>query len=399
MPWSQTTPMDQKTQFIADYLRKAFSFTELCARYGVSRETGYRLVERYLEQGPAGLQERSRRPHTSPNETALHVVEALLELRRRHPRWGAKKLIPLLGKRHPSWDLPARTTVFEILNRHGMVPKKRRRRAIGHPGRPTGRVLGPNDLWCADFKGEFKTGDGIYCYPLTVTDDHSRYLLGCQGLLSTKVVEAKPVFTRLFKEYGLPKRIRTDNGVPFATNTLARLSKLSAWWVRLGVLPELIEPGKPQQNGRHERMHRTLKAEATRPPAGSCRAQQRKFNRFREEFNQERPHEALDMQTPDSCYEPSPREMPKRLPPFEYPDRFEVRYVSANGGIRWKKHAWVNVSTVCIGEYVGLEEIDDGVWDVYFGPLRLGRLHDRLMRIEDLYGRLRRHSPRQTTEG
>ena len=244
MPWSQTTPMDQKTQFIADYLREIFSFTELCARYGVSRETGYKLVERYLEQGPAGLQERSRRPHRSPNETAAHVVEALLELRRRHPRWGAKKLLPLLGKRHPSWDLPARTTVFEILNRHGMVPKKRRRRAIGHPGRPTSRVLAPNDLWCADFKGEFKTGDGIYCYPLTVTDDHSRYLLGCQGLLSTKVIEAKPVFARLFKEYGLPKRIRTDNGVPFATNTLARLSKLSAWWVRLGVLPELIEPGK-----------------------------------------------------------------------------------------------------------------------------------------------------------
>ena len=398
MPWSQTTPMDQKTQFIADYLRETFSFTELCARYGVSRETGYRLVERYLERGPAGLEARSRRPHTSPNETAVHVVEALLELRRRHPRWGAKKLIPLLGKRHPSWDLPARTTVFEILNRHAMVPKKRRRRAIGHPGRPTSRVLAANDLWCADFKGEFKTGDGIYCYPLTVTDDHSRFLLGCQGLLSTKVIEAKPVFTRLFKEYGLPKRIRTDNGVPFATNTLARLSKLSAWWIRLGVLPELIEPGKPQQNGRHERMHRTLKAEATRPPAGSCRAQQRKFNHFREEFNQERPHEALEMHTPASCYEPSPREMPTKLPPLEYPDRFEVRYVSANGGIRWKKHAWVNVSTVCIGEYVGLEEIDDGVWDVYFGPLRLGRLHDRLMRIEDAYGRLRRHRAPRTSD-
>ncbi len=262
---------------------------------------------------------------------------------------------------------------------------------IGHPGRPTSRVLAPNDLWCADFKGEFKTGDGIYCYPLTVTDEHSRFLLGCQALRSTKVVEAKPVFTRLFKEYGLPKRIRTDNGVPFATNTLARLSRLSAWWVRLGVLPEFIEPGKPQQNARHERMHRTLKAETTRPPAGSSRAQQRKFNRFREEFNLERPHEALDMQMPASCYERSPREMPNRLPPLEYPDRFEVRYVSANGGIRWKKHAWVNVSTVCIGEYVGLEEIDDGLWDVYFGALRLGRLHERQMRIEDAYGRLRRH--------
>ena len=249
--------------------------------------------------------------------------------------------------------------------------------------------LTPNDTWCADFKGHFKTGDGLYCYPLTVTDGYSRYLLGCQALYTTAVQAAKPVFTRLFKEYGLPKRIRTDNGVPFATHTLARLSSLSAWWVRLGILPELIEPGKPQQNGRHERMHRTLKAETTRPAAGSLAAQQRKFNAFREEFNHERPHEALDMQTPACLYQPSAREMPNKIPPLEYPDRFEVRYVSANGGIRWKRD-WVNVSIVCVGEYVGLEEIDDGVWNVYFGPLKLGRLNERHMKIEDEYGRLNR---------
>jgi hypothetical protein len=280
--------------------------------------------------------------------------------------------------------------VCDILNRHGMVPKKRKRRRIGHPGKPTSLILAPNDLWSADFKGQFKTGNGRYCYPLTVTDNFSRYLLGCQALNSTSLHEAKPVFTQMFKEYGLPLRIRTDNGVPFATNTLARLSRLSAWWVRLGVMPEFIEPGKPQQNGRHERMHRTLKDETTRPAAGSLPAQQRKFNVFRDEFNNERPHEALDQQTPASCYQPSTREMPTKLRPFEYPDRFEVRYVSANGGIRWKKHAWVNVSTVCIGEYVGLEEIDNGLWNVYFGPLKLGRLNERHMRIEDQYGRLKR---------
>ena len=221
-----------------------------------------------------------------------------------------------------------------------------------------------------------------------MADGFSRYLLGCQGLSSTPVAEAKPVFTRLFKEYGLPKRIRTDNGVPFATNTLARLSRLSAWWVRLGIVPEFIEPGKPQQNGRHERMHKTLKAETTRPPANnSLRAQQRKFDHF----NNERPHEALDQQTPADCYSPSPREMPNKLPPLEYPDRFEVRYVSANGGIRWNRR-WVNVSIVCVGEYVGLEEIDDGIWDVYFGPLKLGRLNERRMLIEDEFGRLKRHN-------
>jgi hypothetical protein len=203
------------------------------------------------------------------------------------------------------------------------------------------------------------------------------------------VADAKPVFTRVFKQFGLPKRIRTDNGVPFATTTLARLSALSAWWVRLGILPELIEPGKPQQNARHERMHRTLKAETTRPPAYNCRSQQRKFDRFRHEFNLERPHEGLDMQVPAQCYEPSPREMPNKIPPLEYPDRFEVRYVATNGGIRWNRH-WLNVSIVCAGEYVGLEEIDDGVWNVFFGPLKLGRLLERHMKIEDAWGRLNR---------
>ena len=389
MPWSQTTPMDQRTQFIADYLRDVFSVTELCELYGISRKTGYKWIERYIRLGPAGLEEASRRPQHSPNATAPEMVEAILEARRRHPTWGAKKLLTLVHKRYPSWVLPSRTTTCDILSRNGMVPKKPKRRHIGHPGKPTTLILAPNDVWSADFKGQFKMGNGEYCYPLTVTDGYSRYLLCCQGLLSTAVAGAKPVFTRLFKEYGLPRRIRTDNGVPFATTTLARLSSLSAWWVRLGVLPELIEPGKPQQNGRHERMHRTLKAEATRPPAGSLNAQQRKFNRFREEFNHERPHEALDQETPASVYESSPREMPNKLPPLEYPDRFELRYVSANGGIRWNK-GWINVSIVCAGEYVGLEEIDDGIWNVYFGPLKLGRLHERHMRIEDEYGRLKR---------
>lgn len=389
MPWSDTSTMDQKTQFIADYLRKVLSVTELCELYGISRKTGYKWIDRYIHNGPAGLEEYSRRPHQTPNQTAPEIVEALLGIRQRHPTWGAKKLLPILHKRQPDWELPKRSTVCAILNRNGLVPKKRRRRHIGHPGKPATQMLAPNDIWCTDFKGQFKTGNGVYCYPLTVTDGYSRFLLCCQGLHSTAVAGVKPLFTRLFKEYGLPQRIRSDNGVPFATSTLARLSSLSAWWVRLGILPDLIEPGKPQQNGRHERMHRTLKAETTKPPAGNLSAQQRKFNRFREEFNFERPHEALDQETPGSIYVPSRREMPNKVPPLEYPDRFELRYVSANGGIRWNKD-WVNVSVVCAGEYVGLEEIDDGVWNVYFGPLKIGRFHERLMRIEDEYGRIKR---------
>jgi putative transposase len=389
MPWSQTSPMDQKTQFIADYLRDRLSMTELCELYGVSRKTGYKWVDRYLTHGPQGLDERSRRPSTSPRHTPDYVVTAILEARQRHPSWGAKKLVSILSTRHPRWPWPARSTVCDILSRHGLVPKKRRRRVIGHPGKPISYMGAPNAVWSADFKGHFKTGDGRYCYPLTISDGYSRFLLACQALSSTRVQEAKPVFTRVFNAFGLPQRIRTDNGVPFATNTLARLSQLSAWWVRLGILPEFIEPGKPHQNGRHERMHRTLKADTTRPPGANLRAQQRKFNHFRDEFNHTRPHEALDLRTPAACYEPSPRKMPTKLPPLEYPDRFEVRDVSANGGIRWH-HRWVNVSTTCAGDYVGLEEIDDGVWNVSCGPLKLGRLLERHMRIEDAYGRLKR---------
>jgi putative transposase len=390
MPWSQTSPMNQKVLFIADHVKGARPVVELCKEYGISRKTAYKWIERYIHQGAAGLEDRSRRPRHSPKAIASEVVAALIELRRRHPTWGAKKLLKILRTRHPRWKLPGRSGCCLILKRHGLIRKKTRRRVIGHPGKPGSLILGPNHIWCADFKGQFRMGNGRYCYPLTVTDGYSRFLLACHGLTSTAVQGSKPVFSRLFHEYGLPQFIRTDNGVPFATNTLARLSRLSAWWVRLGIMPQLIEPGNPQQNGRHERMHRTLKAETTRPPGHAMGSQQVKFDRFRQEFNHERPHEALDQEVPASAYRPSPRPMPSKLPSIEYPDRYEVRYVSANGGIRWNCQ-WVNVSITCVGEYVGLEEIDDGIWNVYFGALRLGRLDERNMRIEDAYGRLFRH--------
>jgi len=391
MPWKDATPMDQKTQFIADVLCGTLSITELCDRYGISRKTGHKWIDRYRAEGPRGLCDRARRPKASPNATSTEIVEAILQARGRHPDWGAKKLLKILSKKHPDWSLPQRSTVCDILKRNGLVTSPRRRRKIGHPGKPSTVPAEPNELWCADFKGQFKTRDARYCFPLTVTDDFSRYILGCQSLLDTSVDNAKPVFTRLFKEFGLPWRIRTDNGVPFATTTLGRLSRLSAWWVRLGVIPEFIEPGKPQQNGRHERMHKTLKRAIVRSTRANYIAQQRVFNTFRAEFNTERPHEALAMETPASLYAASPRAMPNRVPPLEYPDRFEKRYVSANGGIRWNGQ-WVCVSTVCAGEYVGLEEIDNGIWNVFFGALKLGRLLEREMRIEDANGRLKRHN-------
>jgi len=390
MPWSQTTTMHQRTLFIADHLRGTRSVSELCTEYGISRKTAYKWIDRFIRRGPAGLEDRSRRPRTAPNATEPAVIEALVTLRHRHPTWGGRKLLAYLARRQPLWKLPGLSVTCALLKRRGLVRHKSARRKIGHPGKPASLILAPNHVWCADFKGQFRMGNGRYCYPLTVTDGFSRFLLECRGLTDTSVAGAKPVFQRLFQEFGLPQYIRTDNGVPFATNTLARLSRLSAWWVRMGVMPQLIEPGNPQQNGRHERMHRTLKAEATRPPAAAMRSQQHKFDDFRREFNTERPHEALDQRTPAELYRPSSRCMPSKLPPLEYPDRFEVRYVSANGGIRWNKQ-WVNVSTTCIGEYVGLEEIDDGIWNVFFGNLKLGRLLERSMKIEDAYGRLFRH--------
>jgi putative transposase len=394
MPWRDSSPMDLKTQFIADYLRQTLTITELCYHYNISRKTGYKWIDRYLEEGATGLADRSRRPHHCPHQTPGDQVASILGARGHHPTWGAKKLLKLLARRQLKCEWPARTTVCNILSRHNLIQKPRRRRLIGHPGKPTSIITAPNQIWSADFKGHFKTRDGHYCYPLTVADSFSRYLLGCQALHSTSCTDAKPIFRRLFQEFGMPDRIRTDNGVPFATVSLARLSTLSAWFVRLGIMPELIEPGKPQQNGRHERMHRTLKAEATRPPAANCCTQQRTFNRFREEFNNDRPHEAIALETPASVYQPSPRPYPARLPPLEYPAHFEKRYVSYNGGIRWKS-AWVHASLTCAGEYLGLEAIDNGLWNVYFGPLRLGRLSEQHMRIEDEYGSLWRHKKKQ----
>ena len=385
--------MDQRTQFIADCQRGLHPLTELAARYGISRKTAYKWIDRYEADGPGGLSDRSRRPDSCPHATDPAMVEAVLEARRHHPRWGAKKLLRLLTRRDPQRDWPARSTICDLLKRHELIAPTRRRHRISHPGRPLTPMTAPNEVWTADFKGQFKTRDGAYCYPLTLVDGFSRYLLACQGRRSTAIATARPVFRRAFEEFGLPRIIRTDNGVPFATTALGRLSLLSVWWIRLGIVPELIEPAHPEQNGRHERMHRTLKAEATRPPAANLQAQQTRFNRFRAEYNDERPHEALDQETPASISRPSPRSLPRTLPPLEYPAHFEVRRVSENSGIRWKRD-WVCVTHTLAAEYVGLEEVDDGLWDVYFGPVKLGRLDERLGRIEDHKGRtVRRPSP------
>lgn len=385
MPWKEASLMDQRQSFIIDHGRGLWSVTELCDRYGISRKTGYKWLQRYGREGPNGLANRSRRPRNSPHAVPEPIVAALLKLRRRRPSWSAKKLLWQLRQREPEWPLPAISTAQAILKRHGLVaPRGRRKRKRSHPGRPLTQSRAANDIWTADFKGEFRMLDGHYCYPLTVMDDYSRYVLACDAFLHTSHQATAASFRRLFRTYGLPQIIRTDNGSPFASTGLARISRLTVWWLHLGITPQLIEPAHPEQNGRHERFHKTLKNEATQPPASSRAAQQRRFNHFREDFNYNRPHEALGQIPPAQLYQPCDRRTPSHLPPFTYPAHFERRRVGSNGCIRWKNYC-VFVSHVLAGHNIGLEERADQQWAVYIGPQYIGLFLEDQLTIEDRY--------------
>ena len=302
MDWNQSTMYEQRVRFILEVQQRTFSFAESCRRYGISRTAGYTWWNRFLAEGFEGLHDRSHRPHHCPHAVAEPIVEHVVDLRQRYG-WGSRKIRKLTAVKFGS--APARRTIDRIFERHDLITKKRRRSGKpGHPGKPLTPMDEPNAVWTVDFKGQFKMRNGRYCYPLTIQDGFSRFLLECRGLYSTSIELAKPVFIKTFREFGLPAVIRSDNGTPFASIGLARLTRLSAWWIRLGIRPETIEPGKPQQNGRHERMHRTLKREATRPPKANLSAQQRHFNDFRHTFNHIRPHEALDDATPQSVILP-----------------------------------------------------------------------------------------------
>ena len=377
MPWTETTPMDERLQFVTDAQSDRFTMAELCARYGVSRRVGYKWVHRYAEEGRRGLADRSRAPHHSPHAITPDVAELLCALRVQHPHWGARKLLRILRDRHPDvahW--PAASTAADLLARRGLVHHRRSRRPTLHPGVVAPTTEAPNDLWTADFKGQFRTADGRYCYPLTIADQHTRFLLTCHGLLSTQTVTAKPVFERAFQEYGLPRAIRTDNGVPFATQALHGMSYLNVWWMRLGIQHQRIQPGCPQQNGAHERMHRTLKRQAIRPVQRTCARQQRAFDAFRTEFNTVRPHEWLDQDTPASHYAPSPRAYPARIPVPVYPGHFLVKKVTTGGTFRFQ-HTLLYIANALVDQTIGLEETDDGVWAIYFNTVLLGTLDER----------------------
>jgi putative transposase len=362
--------MNERVKFIARYLQDEEPFVVLCEDADISRKTGYKWVARYEAGGVAALIDRSRAPRFHPHAVPAAVVEAIVALRRRHPRWGPRKLLALLRRHEPSRSWPAASTVGDILRQRGFVRRRRRRRYSAPYAERLREYAAPNAIWCADFKGHFAVRDAR-CHPLTIMDGFSRYLLRCQALTRPLFAQTRPVFESAFREYGVPQAIRTDNGAPFSTLAAGGLSRLAVWWIRLGIRPERIVPGRPDQNGRHERMHSTLKAETARPPRASFRAQQRAFETFRREYNHQRPHEALAYETPASRYEPSPRAYPRQLPPLEYPEHFRVERVYPNGVISFRGTQWY-LTNCLVGELVGLEEVDDDRWKVCFGPIELG---------------------------
>lgn len=374
MSWKERTRVDERLVLVGEYLKGSRSMTDLCEEFGVSRKTAYKWVERYRLEGPGGLSDRSRAPRTHPHRVEPAVLEALIQARRAHEHWGARKILAWLGRKYPDLQLPVASTVSALFSKYGLSRSRQARRRTPPFTDPFADADGPNRVWCADFKGEFKTGDSKRCYPLTVTDAHSRMLLGCKGLRSPKTTWVQPAFEAWFREFGLPERIRTDNGTPFASRGAGGLSRLSVWWVKLGIRHERIEPGHPEQNGRHERMHRTLKQETLRPPASTMRLQQLRFNAFRHEFNYERPHQGINDLTPSTLYTRSTKAFPSRLKPIEYPSGFDVRRVAESGRVRWKS-AFVTIGHALEGELIGIETID-GLHNVFFSDVRLGFIDD-----------------------
>jgi transposase InsO family protein len=357
--------------FVTDWPKYEGTFVDYCAARGVTRETGYVWLDRFRQEGLAGLQARSSAPHVCPHATPLEVQELIVAARRVKTHWGARKLRPWLASQHPDVELPVPSVMTDILRKYGLTqPRKRRKRTPRYTA-PFAAITAPNDVWSIDFKGHFRTGDGLWCYPLTLTDNFSRYLFRCDAYRSTAEAGARRSCELAFREFGLPSAIRSDNGSPFASTAPGGLSTLSVWWVQLGIVPERIPPASPAQNGRHERMHRTLKAEATDPPRANLPLQQRAFNSFRREYDDERPHEALGQVPPATVYSKSTRPYPRKLPEITYPDSFELRRVDYSGHLKFRGNKFF-VSEVVRTLVLGLTQTADGIWDLFFGPVRLG---------------------------
>ena len=375
--------MNLRMRFVTDWQRNCWTMTELCADYQISRKTGYKWVDRFEAAGPPGLQDQARRPAHSPLATDPALVEALVALRTRHPRWGARKLLVVAARHDPEATWPSRSTVCALLKTRGLVAPRPRRNRYAHVTSKLAPITAVNQTWTTDFKGHFRTGDRRYCYPLTLRDGFSRFVLRCDALAGPTDAATRPRFERAFAEYGLPQRIRSDNGGPLASTGLARLSRLSVWWMRLGIIPERIALGHPEQNGSHEQFHSVLKANTARPPAAHARAQQRRFDRFCAEYNHERPHEALQDAVPASCYQPSARPWPRQLPALEYPGHLEVRRVSTIGQVAWRGTV-LFVSEALAHTDIAFEEVDDGFWTIRFASVVLARYDERHRRLQPI---------------
>ena len=385
MAWKVESMENLKQKFVLLFQTGKFTMVELCRQFGISRPTGYMILSRYEKEGWDALEERSRRPAHSPNRIGDDVEQALLSEREKHPRWGARKLLVLVRRSMPEAALPSESTVNNILKRHGKVAprKKGRRQLVGKfqyldPQQP-------NEVWSADFKGKFRMGNYQYCYPLTIADSCSRYLFAIQGLEYCRSEDCKPIFEKVFREFGMPQLLHTDNGPPFGSPVaLRRMTTLAVWLMELGITPVYSDPGKPQQNGRHERMHKELKAEATRPPGSGWRSQQRKFEAFRREYNDVRPHEALAMKTPAEVHKTSVREYSRRVSDWVYPASMKMKLITVNGGLRFGHDGFIMVSSALAGKFVGLEPVDDGIWIVYYRSVPLGILNEREARVFEL---------------
>lgn len=383
MPWKETCAVEQRLDFIQDVLRGDLSKAELCRCYGISRPTGDKWLERFVEHGMDGLSDLPSIPNHHANQVSAELAEMLLALRREHMTWGPKKLKAYLERKYSAMSWPAASTIGELLRRRGISVGRVRRHRTPPYTEPFAGCGQPNTTWCGDFKGQFRTGNGKVCYPLTISDAFSRYLLRCQGMPGPHLASTQSIFESAFREYGMPLAIRSDNGSPFASHGIGGLSRLSIWWIRLGIVPERIEPGHPEQNGRHERMHRTLKKETASPPQSSLPSQQRRFNEFCQEYNTQRPHEALGQRTPAEVYHGSPRSYPSRLPEPQYGVDTAVRYVHNNGEITWRGQR-LYLGGVLGGQHVGLQEVSQGHWLVSLCQMPIGVLDDCRRNVCDL---------------
>jgi putative transposase len=372
MPWKASSVMDERMRFVLEQAGGLQTMTELCEIYDIARETGYYWLRRYRQGGREALRDRDRAPRQHPNQTAAKIEEAVLELRRAHMSWGPRKLKRVLEREQPQRRWPATSTIGAMVAREGLVVARKKRRRAPPYTEPFAAADAPNRVWCADFKGWFQTADGERIDPLTISDACSRYLLRCQAVEKMDYARVRAIFESAFRECGLPGAIRTDNGAPFASRAIAGLSRLAVWWMKLGIVPERIAAGHPEQNGRPERMHRTLKQETASPAAANRRAQQRGFDRFRREYNEERPHEALGLETPGAVYTTSARAYPARVPEPEYGSAMQVRRVRDRGDFSWK-HQHVFLSETLIGEPIGLLPVDERFYTVYFAAFPIAR--------------------------